>query len=225
MVGSSAHQPGNASFVSISAIESASAIAPAIDRPSATMRGSGVPRGSQLRVSTARKHPSCSSQKRGSGGLRGVRAPHGPDRRVRRGSRKPSLAHGRAVRLYRSRFRSAGRVHDRCAALGGDDGRHCGDRQLLRGRAGRPRAGVRRGARAEHHARCLLAAFAGLNIAGARDASRFNIAITIAKLLPLFFLVAIGAARCTAPTSRGRRLPRLGRGAGVRGVDVRLFRR
>ena len=40
---------------------------------------------------------------------------------------------------------------------------------------------------------CLLAAFAGLNIAGARDASRFNIGITIAKLLPLLFLVAIGA--------------------------------
>ena len=40
---------------------------------------------------------------------------------------------------------------------------------------------------------CLLAAFAGLNIAGARDASRFNIAVTIAKLLPLLFLVAIGA--------------------------------
>jgi basic amino acid/polyamine antiporter, APA family len=41
---------------------------------------------------------------------------------------------------------------------------------------------------------CMLAAFAGLNIAGARDASRFNIAITIAKLIPLLFLVAIGAA-------------------------------
>jgi basic amino acid/polyamine antiporter, APA family len=40
---------------------------------------------------------------------------------------------------------------------------------------------------------CLLAGFAGLNIAGARGASRFNIAITVAKLLPLFFLVAIGA--------------------------------
>ena len=40
---------------------------------------------------------------------------------------------------------------------------------------------------------CMLAAFAGLNIVGAREASRFNVAVTIAKLLPLFFLVAIGA--------------------------------
>jgi amino acid transporter len=40
---------------------------------------------------------------------------------------------------------------------------------------------------------CLLAAFAGLNIAGVERAGRFNVWITIAKLVPLFLFVALGA--------------------------------
>ncbi|MFI5227992.1 MAG: APC family permease, partial [Gemmatimonadales bacterium] len=39
----------------------------------------------------------------------------------------------------------------------------------------------------------LLATFAGLNIAGVERAGRFNVGITIAKLIPLLLFVALGA--------------------------------
>jgi amino acid transporter len=39
----------------------------------------------------------------------------------------------------------------------------------------------------------LLAAFAALNVTGVRGASRFNVAITLAKLLPLLLFVVVGA--------------------------------
>jgi amino acid transporter len=45
----------------------------------------------------------------------------------------------------------------------------------------------------------VLAALAGLNVRGVRGASRFNGAMTVAKLLPLALFVVLGVAAVQGP--------------------------
>jgi basic amino acid/polyamine antiporter, APA family len=55
-----------------------------------------------------------------------------------------------------------------------------------------------------------LAAFAALNIAGVRGASRFNTVMTVAKLLPLVALVMVGASSVRAENLRWSTSPAVG---------------
>ena len=50
----------------------------------------------------------------------------------------------------------------------------------------------------------MLVALAALNIAGVRGANRFNVVMTMAKLLPLLLLSSSASARCIAKIWRGR---------------------
>ena len=100
---------------------------------------------------------------------------------------------------------------------------------LLRRFARRARAGAwRRRRRESRRSLVVLAALAALNVRGVRGASRFNAAMTVAKLLPL---VAAGRRRARSPmhrdesrsgSTRRRRAPSVAR---VGGAHLRVSRR
>lgn len=56
----------------------------------------------------------------------------------------------------------------------------------------------------------ILSALAGLNIAGVRGANRFNVAMTIAKLLPLLLLIVVGVASVRTSNLVWRSAPAMG---------------